>query len=274
MSIFTPICQFLFRFRHRLFAWISGLILISVFLLPAPGTAQVTDSASQSTDSTGRENDSANSSDGTRENDSAFHEATSFREVPDSALKIYKHNRDFAYANDSSYWREETDNNDSRFGTMLFRWLGSPWTRGIVYLLLSGVLLFALYRIVVENKLYLFYSSSKKTKAVKTGDAEEIDENLEEKIDRAEQAMEFRLATRYRYLKALRMLADKGLIRMRAQATDTEYLSQLAGSRQEDGFTWLTRAYEYVWYGGFGLSAAQFTEVKKYFEEFYNTLHY
>ena len=66
--------------------------------------------------------------------------------------------------------------------------------------------LFIIYRIIVVNKLYLFYNS-KKTKAVDEGEVTDLqDINLDEKIQQALAAGDHRMAVRYMYLKALKLL--------------------------------------------------------------------
>lgn len=193
----------------------------------------------------------------------------SFRAVPDSVVDRYKKNKDFAYANDPAYWTEEPVKREKNFLDYIMEGVSRPWFRILLYVLLGSVLLFALYKIIVENKLYLFYSSPKKAREAQTGgeDLEELD--LEAAIQQAIAAGDFRSAVRYMHLKALKTLDEKGLIRIHAQATDQQYIDELQNHALQPDFRFLTRAYEHVWYGDFNLTTEQFHSLQKHFEHFY-----
>ena len=85
-------------------------------------------------------------------------------------------------------------------------------------------------------------------------------------------AREYRMATRYLYLKTLRHLAGLELIQWHSQATDEEYIRQMNARPQGDSFRWLTSAYERVWYGKFPLDEHQFSRLSQYFQDFYKDI--
>ena len=193
------------------------------------------------------------------------------RSVPDSVIRRYKKDKDFAYANDASYWAKEPENknHDKNFLDHFWAFITSNGVRIFVYLLIAFVLLFALYRIVVDNKLYLFYSPSKKLIAGETTEAELQNENIDENIEQAMHAKDYRLAVRWMHLKALRLLNEKELIRFHAQGTNQEYLSQLSNHKEARNFQYLTHVYDYAWYGGFLLTQQQAETTQQNFNRFY-----
>ncbi len=192
------------------------------------------------------------------------------RAVPDSVHHAYQKDKTFAYANDPSYWAKEEVKPENSFFN--FRWAGTKWFRTLLFVLLTSTLLFALYKILVENKLNLFYSISRKNE-IKQGDENGVtDENLEEKISEFIYTGNFRSALRYMYLKALKTLGDKGLIQFNAQGTNHEYVDQLINHPQQKNFRLLTYAYEYVWYGGFDIRREQFESLQYQFENFYKSI--
>ena len=196
------------------------------------------------------------------------------RSVPDSVIRRFKNDKDFAYANDAAYWAKQPvdKNNDKNFLDYLWAFITSKGVRIFVYLLIAAVLLFALYRIVVDNKLYLFYSAPKKLNIGETTEADLQNENIDENIEQAMQAMDYRLAVRWMHLKALRLLNEKELIRFHAQGTNQEYLTQLSSHKEAKNFQYLTHVYDYAWYGGFTLTQQQAETMQQNFNRFYTAI--
>lgn len=190
------------------------------------------------------------------------------RSVPDSAIKKYKADPDFAYANDPDYWKREQPQPPGKFMQWLARILFSDGLRWFIYLVLVSALAYALYKIIVDNRLYLFYSKPKKTPAAITGEDEIHREDLDERIRESVGSGNFRLATRYQFLKALRVADDGRLIQYHPQLTNSDYLQQLNNRPQQQSFRLLSRAYEHVWYGDFPLAASQYEWLQKEFNNF------
>jgi hypothetical protein len=140
--------------------------------------------------------------------------------------------------------------------------------------LLIGVLLFAFYKIIVDNKLYLFYSKPKKTSAVQKSETDdEIPENIDEKIKETFLVKNYRLAVRYMHIKALKLLDEKELIHFHAQSTNNYYASQLRNTQFGKEFQQLTNVYEYVWFGDFKLTEQQAKIVQQNFYRFYSEIN-
>ncbi len=249
------------------------LILVILFCSSAraqqalPDSVRTEDTIVAGSESSAVDTVATDSSEGQKATDSVV-----FRNIPDSVLQRYKKDKDFAYADDPAYWVKEPVKHEKNFWDYLFEWINSRWFRGVIYALLGGILVFALYKIVVENKLYLFYTAPKKTaqEESRPADADTIDP--EAGIKEAIAMGDRRLAIRYMYLKALRRLQEKGLIELSAQATDRQYVEAMQDHALGRNFRFLTNAYEYVWYGGFNLSQEQFASLQEQFEHFYEGL--
>jgi hypothetical protein len=196
------------------------------------------------------------------------------RSVPDSVIDNYKKDKNFAYANDEAYWAKEPVNRRKNFLDYFFDFLTGKVVRVFVYLLIAFVLLFAFYRIVIDNKLYLFYSPPKKLTNPE-GDEEVLQRvDLDEKIQHALQSMDYRLAVRWMHLKALHLLDERGLIRFHADGTNQEYILQLSNHEQSKVFQYLTLVYDYAWYGGFALTQQQAEILQQNFNQFYTALEH
>jgi hypothetical protein len=252
------------------------LFLAAGFYCPAQNSNKLPDSVSTETESISEQPlDAAPAPpvDAPRkDSETITHDTVLFRKVPDTEINRYKKDKDFAYANDPAYWVQEPPDNSSGFWIFLARLLASRAFRLFVYIFLGLVLLFALYKIISENKLYLFYRSPKKKIAGPQAIVGLQEENLEEKIQEAVQARDYRTATRYLFLKTLRLLSEEESIRYHVQATNQEYINQLGSHPQGKNFRLLASAYEHVWYGDFPLTQQQFEQLWQHFREFYKAM--
>lgn len=178
-----------------------------------------------------------------------------FRSVPDSVIAGWKKDKDFAYANDPAYWRKKAPEIHSN-GLFLY----------FVYFLLGAILLYAIIRIVAENRL--FYRTPAKAIAAPEETVSPLEEDLDLQLQKALAAKDHRMSVRFLYLKVLRLLSERELIKFHIQTTNREYVRQLGGTALGDPFRFLTGAYERVWYGEFSLSDGQFERLYPYFQDF------
>lgn len=193
------------------------------------------------------------------------------RKVPDSTVRRLKRDKAFAYANDDAYLEKKEQRNERETSTWdgAYQFFSSFAVRVLMYILLGLFLIFVIYRIIVVNNLY-FVSSRKKLNHDDDGGEEDItDENIDVKIRNAAGAGDYRTAIRYSYLKGLRLLNDKGWIRMHAQATNHDYLYQVSKYPVAGDFNFLTRVYDYVWYGEFAVNDEQYARLQTDFQKFY-----
>ena len=196
-----------------------------------------------------------------------------FRSIPNSVISAWKKNKDFAYANDPSYWKKASpDAPRTERLNWLERLLNSEGFTWFIYLLLGAILLYAILRIISENNMRLFYRSPGKTVRGPEEVSNPLEEDLEGQLQEALLAGDHRLAVRWLYLKALRLLNDRASIRYHVDATNREYVRQLAGSASYEPFRFLTGAYERVWYGDFSLSEGSFGRLYQYFQDFYKSI--
>ncbi|HEX4851050.1 MAG TPA: DUF4129 domain-containing protein [Puia sp.] len=199
------------------------------------------------------------------------------RTVPPSLVDSLKHASEFEYANDPAYWREEPKEPPSNYNWLevLLNWLSKPIVRQFFLILVILVLAFAIYKIIIENKLYLFYSPSKRTANIdgSNEESEFTSADLDRKIAESLAANDYRSAFRFMYLKLLRTASEKGLIHLQVGDTNSDYLTQLKDHPISAHFRFLTNAYEYVWYGDFSLKPEQFQSLKSRFDTIYHNLN-
>lgn len=195
------------------------------------------------------------------------------RTVPDSVVEARKKDPDFRYANDPSVWDtvEEKSNNNNGFPS-LEKFLSSKGFKYFIYIFLGALLLFALYKIVAENNLFLFYRRPSRIRGTPVEEAALPEEDLDQLLRKAIEEKAFRPAVRYYYLKTLRMLEQRQLINWHIKTTNEEYARQMDHLPQGGTFRWLMGAYERVWYGKFQLNEAQFTRLSQHFQDFHNSI--
>lgn len=190
-----------------------------------------------------------------------------YRAVPDSLATTLKSQKEFAYANDPEYWIKEKKKESRGFGDLLDWMFMSTAVRFIVYFVLAFILLYAAYRIAVNNNL--FYNPARKKALEEEKPLETVDPGqMDALIAAAVAEKDFRKSIRFYYIKTLFELDRKGWIRYHPEGTNNEYILQIGTGAIAGEFSYLTQVYEYVWYGGFPVSESQFATVQQQFQEF------
>lgn len=106
-----------------------------------------------------------------------------------------------------------------------------------------------------------------KTSEVFLSEEEELikNEDLSALMKEAIQNGQFRLAVRYYYLQELRKLDELELIKYEYQKTNKDYSNEIRNKKIRDHFTNITKLYEFIWYGSFQVSEADFRLAEKGF---------
>jgi hypothetical protein len=201
------------------------------------------------------------------------------RTVADSVVTVWKGDRAYEYANDPAYWRRRdipgtapASHGSTSSGGRQPGFLASRGFEYFILFLLGGILVYAIVRIIVSNRLQLFYRPPRRHVVVKTEEENSLEDDLEGQLMHFIQTKDYRQAVRYLYLKTLRLLNDRGMIRFHQESTNQEYRQQLGATPQGGPFRDLTIIYEKVWYGEFPLGDVLFTRLHQYFEDFYKSV--
>ncbi|MBC9912456.1 hypothetical protein [Chitinophaga varians] len=196
------------------------------------------------------------------------------RAVQENTMRTLKADDDMQYRDKPT----EDPKKTSKFGEGVARFIAKlffflwqfSW---VILVLLLGGLGYLLYRFMVKNDLSIF----RKPKLV-DGLEEIQEENLqsaseyEEKIRAAIAAGEIRQAIRWWYLYTLFQLASRQLITPGREKTNNDYLRSMRNTPYYKMFSTLTLDYEYIWYGGFEISADNFRTMDQQFRDFNNQL--
>src|SRR5688500_6533948 len=198
----------------------------------------------------------------------SYNKKNEVRVVPDSVAERMKKDKEFAYANDMSYWKAEAPRERSGLERFFSALSKSTALKVILYSMLIAAIIYILYQVMVVNNCFIFSRSRRNRLAGDASHNVSINENLDEKIKEAIDNSNYRQAIRYMYLKTLKVLSDNNVITLHAKSTNQDYIRQMYKHDDLGQFRQLTRIYEYVWYGEFDPTETQFEIIRTNFNKF------
>lgn len=176
------------------------------------------------------------------------------RKVPDSVLHDLQNDDDFWYAN------ADLEKNEDKQSRSLQRSRGNngpSWVSTVLLVLIIGVFLSLVIYYMAESGLF---RRRQKIVAEEGHNMEKMPEdifaiNYQKEIDTATANGDYRLAVRLQYLRLLKQLTNRNLIRYEQDKTNMDYLMQLHNTAWYHDFFRVTLHYEYSWYGQFAVSS-------------------
>ena len=204
--------------------------------------------------------------------------------ISEDDLKKYKADEDFNYVEIEA---EET------FLDRAIRWLrnilrkfweaifGVGSASGFLYFIfrilpyiLLGFLIYMLIRFFLRVNSNRLITNTKEQGEIAITEEEQIikNEDIPSLIKNAISQKNFRLAIRYYYLLSLKYLKDNKSIKWEPQKTNEDYIKEINTNDLKNSFKNITRIYDYVWYGEFGVDEIKFEALKQPFENLNNTI--
>lgn len=196
--------------------------------------------------------------------------AKSERTISPEQWKQLASDKAFNYVNDIEKVKEQKPIQPGIFAKMfraLFNFLGSGGGTFLLWMLVGGVVIYILYKLVLNKESFMF-SRGRKKQVDNDLHAEEEDitsTNWEALQQQAMNNDDLRLAIRYGYMRLLQLLQHRELIQYRIDKTNYEYAAELNDTNYKQPFKQLSRQYEYAWYGGFAPSASAYREYQDLF---------
>lgn len=190
----------------------------------------------------------------------------------DTKIKEYQKDKHFNYEQSSRFEYPEWilkvfDWFDRLFGKTLNKVLTREF-----FIIVSGifitVLLIAIILRVQNVRLRSLFSRRKLNEDEIHIYSEDVnDMNFESLISTSIKSQNYRLATRFLYLKNLKDLSDKLIISWNPNKTNYSYQYEIANILLKQKFVESTRIFDFVWYGEFILDAKSFEEAHNFFKE-------
>ncbi len=190
------------------------------------------------------------------------------RQVQDQKVKEYQREPDFAYANDSDYWKKDAPPEQPGWFLKMLLSRITRWTMLILFLL---VIAYGIYRLAKENSFPLMHGHRKKERETGTTALPEYESmgDLDKAINRFTEEGDFRMAVRYMYIRLIRVAFEKNSISFKSSSTNSEIVEAFRDPQQSRDFRLLATAYEYVFYGGFAPAREQFDVLQQKFSAFH-----
>lgn len=192
------------------------------------------------------------------------------RTVSEAVITKLKQDKQMQYRDEDA---KKPRSGEGFFRALALLFLFISKIRYILAILLLGFLGFLLYRFMKNNGMNIF----RKPKELEV--TEEIHEEdlrsaseYEDKIRAAIAARDIRQAVRWWYLYTLFQLANRQLIIPGREKTNNDYLRSMRNTPYYKTFSTLTLDYEYIWYGEFEVSEAQFNIMAQQFRDFNHQL--
>jgi|TARA_R110002020_G_scaffold199778_1_gene401410 hypothetical protein len=205
-------------------------------------------------------------------------------------IEAYQADDDFNY-----HPKEEADNWWTQFLDWLSRvwngfwnWVGNVWRSfwstilgdaegSTLWSFVINVLPYIILAILIAFVIWLFFKlnpgskllQSKAKPAVFFSEEEEIikSRDIEKLIQKALQNKNYRLAVRYYYLLILKRLTDAELIAYEFDKTNSDYFAEITAADLNIGFRKATNLYDYIWYGNFTVTEADFSKAQNTFNQ-------
>lgn len=185
-------------------------------------------------------------------------------------IQSLKKSDDYWYADGVEEKKETVNEKPSSFWQWLAKLLTNKVFRVLSWIIIIGISLFLVIAFLRSNGIGLFASGARKIKSASA--EEEITDNIFEidfdsAIAKSIQLQDYRLATRYLFLRLLKGLANKNIIEYAPDKTNFDYLFALSGTTVYTDFAAAVKNYEYVWYGDFTITNQQFLSVQTQFNK-------
>jgi hypothetical protein len=191
------------------------------------------------------------------------------RKVPDSVVTGLQEQDAFWYANETIRKKKPAQEKENiKYSSIQ----NNAWFSNLLWVLIIGAFLAVVIYYMAESGLF---RRRIKIKADQGQDLEEMPEdifaiNYQKEIDKAVAVGDYRLAVRLQYLRLLKHMTEKNMIRYQQDKTNMDYLMQLHNTTFYHDFFRITLHYEYSWYGRFAVSQEAYGLITRDVEQFEN----
>ncbi len=211
-----------------------------------------------------------------KNNDSILASSIQLRSLPDSFYDAIRRDKAYWYAD--SVFRNGMDSLDiaaireqlrkMRSAQAKKSFVNTGWFQFLLWAIIVAGFGFFLYLWLRDGNAGLF---RKKIRRLNEDEAEPDTEDIfaiqyQREIDKAVSSGNYRLAVRLMFLRLLKNMSERNIIRYRQDSTNLDYLMQLDNHKFYNDFFRITRNYEYSWYGQFTVSEDAYKLIKKDFD--------
>ena len=189
-----------------------------------------------------------------------------------ASLEDYKSRVEFQYDEqpiDLSWWQRLKQWVRDRLADLLTRETSYQLLKKIIVVAGVAALVYLIVRLLGMDAIGLFSRKRRTADLPFTEQAETIHGiDFATELQKAIDTGNYRLAVRLLYLDSLKKLSDAGLIDWQPAKTNAAYVAELHDGTVQVAFRRLTRQFEYIWYGDFGIDRHHFAQLHSAFQQF------
>jgi hypothetical protein len=199
------------------------------------------------------------------------------RSVDSIKIKSYLKDKDFIYFEDPEStmtpWERLMNWISKQFARLReLESYGTAWDIFMYVLIAFAVIaiIFGIYKSEVKG---LFISNKNKNGLNVSEVLEDINTiDFEKMIEEAIANGNYRYAVRLNYLRSLKVLSDKEIIKWKIVKTNREFLKEIKETKLKTQFEIITSDFESIWYGGYDIDQPQYSRLQLRFLDFNSSL--
>jgi len=178
------------------------------------------------------------------------------RQFSEDILEKYKNDPDFNYdgsPNETEDWITKIKNwINQQLALLRSSKAYSTILDYLYYGLMIAALLLIIRGLIKADRRGLLFGKINSNEIKIIESEEDISQlDFDELIASAIDSKNYKLAVRYLFLKSLQQLAEKGIIELKNNKTNHQYLSEIKNQRISVAFQIATSRFEWIWYGDF-----------------------
>jgi hypothetical protein len=137
----------------------------------------------------------------------------------------------------------------------------------ILWMLAAFFVLMVIYQLIKNKGFFHKVVTKGVEEETAEPEADIMAQNFDLLIQQSFKTGDYRMATRYQFLKTLQLLSDHNQVDYAADKTNSRYVQELPVHWRND-FARLILSYEYVWYGNFALTLQQYESLQQQYSSF------
>ncbi|MBK9099953.1 MAG: hypothetical protein IPM14_18025 [bacterium] len=196
------------------------------------------------------------------------------RTLPDGFLDKYKNDSAFNYdggPKEADDWITKIKNWINQQLIILSSSKAYSTLLDILYYGLMAIALILIIRglLKADRRGFLFGKINSSELKLSEEDEDINQMNFDDHISAAIESKQYKIAIRYMYLKSLQLLSGKGLIELRNNKTNYQYLNEIRDIQIASVFRNTTLGFERIWYGDFLVDESIINSFKVDFNKLY-----
>lgn len=135
------------------------------------------------------------------------------------------------------------------------------------YIIILVLLALLIRYIIVKDIRWIFRKKPKELVEVYDLEQDIHEVDFDKLIKDAVEREQYRSAVRYHFLRMLKIMSEKQIIKWNPDKTNHEYTHEISSDKLKQEFDYLAYVYENIWYGEFDIDQAGFEKIRQKFNQ-------